>query len=377
MPTNPKKKIKLKKKNNKLPSYTPGVYDADTQASNLSTEGYVVLPLLGLDYIRKHKRTIKSLDRMMESYPEFIPGKNRRYVLGGFGAFGNPSSFHHPYIRLFRQWSLSYLYPMFSSYELLNHHEHSEPLRNIEELPDRMLKRLVGDKPSDETWHRDTSPNANAGDDIFGGWINFDDRNQYFSAASETYIRANPSGKGFVKLTDDEHKYAASNKQLITIPPGHIIVFFQNALHEIHGKKQSYNMYRLFIGFRLTHSPTSLTKNIDKLIKEQAVLPLKSGQIPPMYAVNHEICWLVQKLVPWSDESFKPECKCMLTRKSGKLKGQSFEIVQRYIGSLKKLGLPLYSKYTPEDIMAIKPARRHNLLKPGNHKEMALFEMED
>ena len=145
--------------------------------------------------------------------------------------------------------------------------------RNIEVLPDRFMIRPPGDQPSPKTWHRDTSPHALAGDDIFGGWINFDQQNQYFSVVQGSQTLIDPFGGGFDKPCAKEIKEAEKTKIRVTIPPGHILVFFQNMLHEIYRVKASHWMYRLFTCFRLTYSDKSLTQNLDYLLSNQSVLP--------------------------------------------------------------------------------------------------------
>ena len=359
-----------------VPSYTPGIYNADSSAENLMECGYVVLPLLGVDYARsKWMQTKRVLENMIDSFPEFKPN-TKKYVMGGFSAFGNPSSFHHPFILKLRQWSLSYLYPLFTSYDILAlESEITDRPRNLEALPDRFMARPPGDQPGPKSWHRDTSPHGSKGDDIFGGWINMDNKNQYFSVVPGSHTLIDPSGGGFDKPNSKNIQEAEKNKIRIVIPPGHILVFFQNMLHEIYRVKASYWMYRLFTCFRLTYSIKPLTKNLNDLISNQAVLPLKGGSFPPMYARNHEICWLTKLLVPWSESSLRSECMQTITRKSGKLKGQSFRIVQRFMKSLTELGLPLYPEYKQEDIDCMKPHRSHRLLKPGNNIEYQTFSL--
>ena len=80
----------------------------------LKDNGVCVIP------ISKSKKRIKELhDKYIctiNSLPEFKE-KECLKVLGGFGAIGTASSFHHPYIRNLRR----YLYNLFFLY-------HSQPL---------------------------------------------------------------------------------------------------------------------------------------------------------------------------------------------------------------------------------------------------------
>merc|ERR1719284_2342612 len=168
------------------------------------------------------------------------------------------------------------MYPVFKEYDSIRGHS-----RRIEALPDRLMVRPKGDAPPAEVWHRDTSPHADNGDDIFGGWINFDNENQYFSAVPESYLPDDPSSstagnEGFDRVTDATKAYANSHKRSITIPPGHILVFFQNALHEIVATKATHRMFRLLTGFRLTNSEIPLTPNLESLIDKQGPFTIKS-----------------------------------------------------------------------------------------------------
>lgn len=64
-------------------------------AKALHKYGVVVVPVYTTDTERKkwEDRFWQALDEM----PEYkVRGKTAQRVLGGFGAFGNPSSFHHP-----------------------------------------------------------------------------------------------------------------------------------------------------------------------------------------------------------------------------------------------------------------------------------------
>ena len=359
--------------NSKIPEYTPGAYDKTIQATHLKEQGYVVLPLLGNDYkTSKYNEMVPCIETMLHSFPEYNQTPNTKYIVGGFAAFGNPSSFHHPLIRILRQWALSYCYPLFKEYDS----QRGYCLR-IEELPDRFMVRQVGDTPSAETWHRDTSPHADNEDDIFGGWINLDNENQTYSAVTES-IPDDPSSsgsEGFNRVTDEMKAYCNSHKRCVIIPPGHIIIFFQNALHEIAAYKAKHRMYRLFTGFRLTNSENPLTPNLESLIEDQGIFNLKSNQVPPMYSKHHETAWLTQILVPWT-RHFKPQCTQVITRKSGNLKGKSYRIVERYMKSLKDYDLPLYPPYTESDCNLLKPKRTHTLLYPGSLTRVEEYSMD-
>merc|ERR1712146_758538 len=118
-----------------------------------------------------------------------------------------------------------------------------------------------------------------------------------------------------------------------------------------------------------------LTANLESLIDNQGIFNIKSNEVPPMYSKQHEIAWMEEVLVPWT-RHFKPQCTQIIKRKTGKLKGRSFQIVDRYMLSLKEYGLPLYPPYTEEDLNALKPARTHTLLSPGSLTKTELYSMD-
>ena len=63
-------------------------------AEDLATLGVVVFPIM-----REDERSIweQEMWDAIDEFPEYkTKGRNAQRVLGGFGAFGNPSSFHHP-----------------------------------------------------------------------------------------------------------------------------------------------------------------------------------------------------------------------------------------------------------------------------------------
>ena len=53
----------------------------------------------GEDLIKK-ENTEDNIFKMLDEMPEYkIQGREVQRVLGGFGALGNPSSFHHPIVQ--------------------------------------------------------------------------------------------------------------------------------------------------------------------------------------------------------------------------------------------------------------------------------------
>jgi hypothetical protein len=285
-------------------------------------------------------------------------------ALGAFGCMGTPTSFHHPIIRHVRKQCYDQMFPRF-----LDWHRG----RNLEMMFDRFSQRLPGATLGAETWHRDVGPH-DEGDIIYGGWINLDPPgtpNQRFSCVPGNFLR--PDGKhteGFVRF---DAKDAASiavleaNKQIVEIPPGHIVIFNQSLAHEILPGKIKFLSYRLFMGWRITDSmeniydyiyrkevgekkkkkATKKTENsqpeprtLADIIETQACPSIGSGQFPPMYGVNHITYTKLKEshLVPFSD-TVKPIFRSQADPR----------LIVRFLPPLNETGL-MWEPYTEEDI---------------------------
>lgn len=268
-----------------------------------------------------------------KKFPEFEKNENYKFVLGGFGALGNPSSFHNNFVRKIRiivyEKTKDFLKEMYKD-------------KKIEAFFDRMLLRKAGDSPSREKWHRDITPQLEKNDIVYGGWLNLDDKSNFFSCIPGSHQKENDTS-GFVKIKKEDYIKLNSKKEKIEILPGHIILFNQNIIHEITATKLKYDSYRIFHGFRITDSIFPIF-NYNKVIENQGVPLLPSGQEPPMYAKLH---WTnhIQKLVDFS-QNLKLKCK---EEKFMKTKNTNFLISQRYLKSLKEYNFDLYPEYREEE----------------------------
>jgi hypothetical protein len=331
----------------------------------LLTQGYVIVPSMDkviLESVRS------DMHRYLQSVPEFKDPKTMfesgiPYVGGGFAALGNPSSFHNYAIRRVHNIVYKKLFPVFSIY--LNNNPHIY----LEMIPTRMLFRRPGQAPSKESWHRDQSYsgdmnnvnkislNALEDDIIFGGWTNLDNTPQVFSGIPGSHKTLEgkivKGSKGFFCLPREHHAECKRRSKRIRIPPGHTFIFNQQMIHEVFSKKTKKDILRVFCGFRLTRSSVSLIPNLEKLMRDQAVIPLKSGQIPPMYPTLWWINWR-DKLVEFSN-MVRDECKEERTLKTT---GQKFLVVQRFMKSLKEMGLELYEEYSPEELRKFFPHKK-------------------
>ena len=278
----------------------------------------------------------------------------------------------------------------------------------FEALFDRMMYRLEGMSPLAEAWHRDVMPSnlIKHKDEIFGGWINLDSEDQYFSCipGSHLGIRQSEIPSGFDSLENHikRHMDTTPNgtelKKLVKefglsklasktrIPPGHLVIFPQYIMHEIVANKATHNMMRLFTGWRLTISSVPLrtinnTKYNENIIDDQAVSPLPGGMFPPMYSASHQT-YMMNKpftvgdkkttVTDWSHKSFKPSIlikkkmtdaqkKNAITYPQYYNSGTDYmEIVERYMHSLKYYNniddsIKMYPEYSSSERSIMRP----------------------
>ena len=352
-------------------------------AATLMTEGVVVVDT-GITHLDVERNRML---QTMRHFPEYRPHFNHRrykwshsyrdrktkemmtsvksplpqWVGGGFSALGNPASFHNPFVRDVRERCMAAAIPVFK--HLLKRSVRSDPTRkayNLEQVMDRMLFRPRGEKATKEAWHRDTTPSAHTDDMTFGGWINLDDESQTFSCAPRTHklFCGQTDQSGFSKLGAEEAKQYSEIKTSISIPPGHLMIFFENLIHEVCAVKKTYDIYRVFTGWRLTKSNEPLHGSAMQRARmdSQAVMPLKSNQNPRMWPK----LWLVNfwdRLVKWSQATFKDSVLVPTTRK-----GQEERVVPAVLESLRVMDLPMYPAYKSRERVMYWPMSSWSLM---------------
>jgi hypothetical protein len=351
-----------------LPNYSPPTLTVN-DAQHMLDHGYLVLPVFNSIELQHYHSELES---EMTKFPEY--SKNSRhatvYVAGGFGAFGNPSAFHNPTVRIIRLTTMTYIIQLV---KFLNEIQ-KRPTRKLEQLIDRLSFRRKGTTTTAESWHRDQASLPSPDDDIFGGWINFDlNENQYFSCVPGTHFDAKGQS-GFAPLTPNDleiaKKYKAKNNP-IAIPPGHHILFYQNIIHEVVSKKMTYSALRLYTGYRLTDLTESLYSktnaklflsaqfreaykqfDFESIIDDQGLPPLPGGGVPPMYA-KMNLVFPKQRypLVEWSKETFQPQCLEVV-----EIKGEKLTLVNRFMKSLREYGLLMYPPYSDQERSILHPA---------------------
>ena len=356
------------------------VYIGDKNIKNnyqkLKRTGITTIPILDNEKLVKIQKEIEDI---LLSFPEYNRDINNPhldiarhklvYVLGGFAAFANPGSFHNPLVRKLRILCKKNVLSLFQTIASNTYKKEVKDNFNLEMLIDRFMYRLAGQSPSAEAWHRDVVPPEliSDNDEIYGGWLNLDSKEQYFSCipGSHLGIKLKTLKPGFATIPKEDIKDFNVYKDTFVVPPGHMVIFPQYILHEVVSRKVKYDMKRLFIGWRTTKDTTFLHKDMLERLKSQNIIPLPSGQLPPMYASNHGSFFLNKKFKPnpkddyevttieWSHNTMKDIT--LVTKKNKD--GNEYKIVNRYLKSLEEYRLPMYEKYSDEEIIYYKPLK--------------------
>lgn len=218
-------------------------------------------------------------------------------VMGGFGALGNPTSFHHRALRRFRSALYRRTLPLFCA---------AFPGQHLQCVPDRFSVRRAGTALSPEAWHRDVSVPPGTGL-CFGGWANLDAPGaepQVLSCAPATH-RDEPggaAGSGFAPLSPEELLGARARRRRVEVPPRHCVVFHERLVHEVAARRQTGgDSYRLYAKYLVTPDAAAApfgSEILDRL-RDLGVPPyhvaLRGGgkkrrrrfEYPKMYANNH------------------------------------------------------------------------------------------
>lgn len=338
----------------------------------------------------------------MDDFPEYrLRGRNVQRVLGGFGALGNPSSFHHRTVRQFRRkLKRLAMRPVFADYARRRFPGGEHRVVRLESLFDRLCVRCESFlRPTPEGWHRDVYdgakyklrdlPHSLPGDQqdlLFGGWTNLDHREQSFVGLVASHDEHFGAGGGFATFSPDDvkrHRFAErlaaqANRAYgttvhtdadghIRVPPGHSVLFLQHLVHSVKsGPQPTTPSLRVFHGFRLTTETVPLF-DVEGVVANGAVPRIPSGQMPPMYSQNHYAAFVHKtedRWRRWAERTFRPECCYVRTtgeftyatpgsrddRNKAANKG-------RYMPSLSEMGLWNEEDfgYSPDEVQALYP----------------------
>ncbi len=205
--------------------------------------------------------------------------------------------------------------------------------------------------------HRDAPDNADdfEDDDIFGGWMNTSPHTQYFSCVLKSHVRTDPTqvAIGFAKIPKDKHAALKAASTLVAVPPGHILLFNENIIHQVLGRKFKHAIMRIHMGFAVTDRIRPMVTDIKELLETGAVVPLKSGQVPPTYPKLWWTNWF-GKLIEFSAGIQNEQCKETVTRHSTvkgckRVRSEHDGIVKRFLPSLAELNIP-FTAYTAKEL---------------------------
>ena len=305
--------------------------------STLSTEGYCVLPVLSPEEVTSTRDRLVLELRRDPYYKDATRAWNEGMVMGGFGGLATPHSYHNPVTRELR----------------LRVHEVGvqlcPPDAVIEQCPDRTMSRAIHQCPGGESWHRDESPNAKPGSAIFGGWINLNDHDEYFACCPGSQRIGTGGNINFQTIPKEERPEWKAREVKVPIPPGHLVVFYENIVHRVYtGKKR--REYRLFVGWRIgTNRDDELDPTLHERMVRHQVPKIKGGMQPPVYARQHMASW-IERVAEWSKNVQDVHCYNHVVR-SGKNAGKTFRIAKRY---------PMnpdmsYPKYTALELFVLRP----------------------
>tara|TARA_X000001036_G_scaffold123478_1_gene116973 strand:- start:201 stop:1361 length:1161 start_codon:yes stop_codon:yes gene_type:complete len=329
----------------------------------LKREGVVLVPTALVDD-RRRAETQQAFYQHIRDSPEFLnPDPENLHwkpSLGGFAGMGNPSSFHHPFVRTLREQMLATVLDA----DVL-------PLegRSLEKVYDRLIFRNPGDTPGYESMHRDEAETALDGDVVLGGWVNLDDHVQYFSCAPRTHTEVGNQNKGFARITSpEEQAHYRARFQRIAIFPGYMIVFYERIVHEVLATTATRRMLRMHLGWRITDAlePLFGTAQTRDWICNQSTPHIKSGQHAPILAKMHLSNWY-NRIGPWAERTFRPECLTTHTVRGGKGAGTTYTLPKlnslhhRAMLGLGALGLPLHPRYDAAEQALLFPARSWRL----------------
>jgi len=286
------------------------------------------------------------LKNYFKNIPEHVPGIFTPFASkgdigpGAFGALGLPSSYHNLAKRNLDRMCFDAIEPVLKKLAVkLN-------LRRIQCVPDRLLYRTK--KQPTESFHYDATAKAQPTDVFLGSITNLNvDIDQTFVLVPGTHKHsADPKGGDYTATDPAKLEQYKRDERTIIIRPGYMLVFYENIIHRVSGKKPPKPLLRNFLGFRATNDTVASYAINEALFDCQGALAHKGGSIAPPYphawVRNHPHCFIEynKRLVP---EMLEP-----YTYKSGKKQGMQIIRPKNPQPSLTVLG-KRYRDYTSSE----------------------------
>lgn len=337
-----------------------------SESIKLYEEGYCVIPIFSSENMESLSQQFsKTCEEAKELKPVDEIGEERfRFCLGGVGYIPLPSVFYHPFVRsLYAEaYKKAQDLKIFEFYKSKAFSENDMKDVTCKLVPDRPLYRFP-DQVVCETgkWHRDIAPKLGPeNEDVcFGGWVNLNfDKNQHFKAYKQSHQSNHPIVNrlsceqekriGFSNFKKEDQTVLRDNWELfggglITIPPGHMLIFRESLIHVVK-KNPPINtpILRIHTSFLLSTNPVPLfdrpdledlrrkkkvcCKKMIEYFREQRMLPVRSGQLTPTYTIFNTWGKNKEQLIRLSNH-YISDC----TDKSG--------IIKKYLPSLEELNL--------------------------------------
>lgn len=215
----------------------------------------------------------------------------------------NPSSFHNETVRQLR--TLAHEKFIYDDYK-------------------QCIDRLVITNPNvtvkKDVWHR----KDNDEQDTFTGWINLD-------TAPQTFTFIPGSHRNNMKIHHDTIKYKAKT---IIVPPGGLLLYNSKLIQSKPSMKLDYKSIRLFITF------TKYSKTSAYTLHTQGVPKLYNKRSIPIYNYAKKIQLIINFSTNLKDQIREPQL----------INGKVYNIVPRYLKSLKEYALPLYKPYDKNEM---------------------------
>lgn len=292
----------------------------------LNIQGYWVKHVLDKDACTAFCQGMET--QPMPSFASTNLGESPR-VLGSFGAWGDPESFHNPIRRAMNQTIFDAIAPNLPT----------RADQHVQFVMDRFSKRLKGSKVGGESMHRDEAPSQHLQKDdvVLGGFVALSE-DQFFSCVPGSHTDTPTKGSGFKKQKVDPQVKARLRN--IRVPQGSCIVFYQRILHNVKATSYKADSYRLYCGWRLTKDPEPLfgAAYLEQVLRDQAVPKLPSGQPIPVYAKLHKVNWLDKTMKPhgyslasWSKAVFSEAQREDYMRTTD---GSEYSLARRFLPSL-------------------------------------------
>lgn len=298
-------------------------------AKKLLTDGYLMVELA--------PESVSTGRTLFLKYITDIPEVKRDVTFdgdigaGSFGALNYASSYHNEASVYIDEFVADTMEPILTTAASL------QGLSKWSVLPDRLCYRTKKQPP--ETWHSDHTAGATSTEDLFFGTIvNLNEKqSQIFTCVPGSHtLGARLEGGEYTPVDKAKLAEYKANAVTLTIPPNHALLFFENIIHRVSGKKPKTPLLRKYVAFRLSDDATQWNPSNINRMATQSALAHKGGEVAPMYPNLWWVNW-ADKLEAYS-ERLIPAVLTQATYKSGKKRGRTITLPHKIPVDLQTLG---------------------------------------